>query len=77
MINYKKHITFGLLAGSLLLLGGCTYSAYSTIGYERYYDPHPNWGRNDTTIIIDRPNNKPERPSKRPDKRPSKPSRRK
>lgn len=62
-----KQLTFIVIAGAILFLSGCAGSTHSTIYYEGYYDPYPHWGYgNDTTIIIDLPDNKPERPTPPP-----------
>lgn len=71
MVNSKlKQMVFVLVAGACLFsLTGCVVTTSATIGYDRYYDPHPRWGHgDDRTIIIDRPDKKPERPSKPPKK---------
>ncbi len=60
-----KHLKFIIVvAGAILMLTGCAGSGtHSTIYYESYHDPYPRWGHgDDTTIIIDLPDKKPERP---------------
>jgi len=61
-----KRLLLVAFAGLVLLLTGCS-GTHSTVYYDSYYDPHPHWGYgNDTTVIIDVPDRKPERPSKPP-----------
>jgi hypothetical protein len=62
MKPFKKLILI-IITGAALFLTGCAGSTHSTIYYDSYYDPYPYWGHgNDTTIIIDRPDNRPKRP---------------
>jgi len=66
MSAYKRLI-FIVVTGAILLLTGCSEATHSTIYYGGYYDPYPHWGYgNDTTVIIDLPDKKPERPTRPP-----------
>ncbi len=58
-----------------VFIGGCASTGgSSTAYYNSYYDPHPGWGRGNTTVIVnpDKPDkpDRPERPVKPPVNKP-------
>ena len=64
-VESMKIIAVGSLALSVLVAAGCSTTGSSSVGatyYHGFYDPYPCWGCDSSTIIVNPPPEKPDRP---------------